>query len=1004
MSIFILVPVKRFEAAKTRLSPALAPKDRSALASAMLEDTLQVLKGLSGIDGIALVTREPLAIKLAKSLDILAIEDTASDLNGALELGRSTLLDAAPDASVLVLPADLPGLRAEDVETLIAAHAVNQAPVIVPAHDGDGTNALLTASGNHIAYEFGPASYKRHLARLSAQDDRALTLGLPSFARDIDLPEDLGTLKQLPGGRKSAHVLAQPSQFADYDGPEDLSALLAETDIQSLMARAREKRDQAFPALVTYSPKVFIPLTKACRDVCHYCTFAKALRRGEKAFLSPEEVLEIAREGKKAGCHEALFTLGEKPELRYKAAREALAELEFETTVDYLAHVAKLVRDETGLLPHLNPGTLTAAEFERLRPAAASMGMMLETTSDRLSARGGPHFGSPDKVPAVRLAALDAAGEAKVPFTTGLLIGIGETREDRLDTILKIRQSHAKYGHVQEVIIQNFLPKPGTKMQAFPPADPIEHQWTIAAARLLLQDDISLQAPPNLAAGTGAELVEAGINDWGGVSPVTIDHVNPEAPWPSLERLADITEASGKTLAPRLTIYPKYLRKAETWLHKDMTKHVLRVADATGLAFEGSWMPGSLETPPVIRTSGDVDHRVRAILDKDPGTGLAQEEIVTLFEARGASFHAICQHADRLRQKTNGDMVHYVVTRNINYTNVCTYGCSFCAFSKGKKHENLRGPAYDLDIKEFSRRVAEAWARGGTEICLQGGIHPGYTGETYLNLLRHAREAAPGIHIHAFSPLEIWQGAKTLGLSLTEFLTQLKDAGLSSLPGTAAEILDDEIRQVIAHDKITTDEWFQVMRAAHSIGLKSTSTIMYGHVEEPRHWAKHLMRLREHQLEYGGFTEFVPLPFVALEAPIYLRGGSRRGPSWREAILMHAVARIVFFGVIDHVQTSWVKMGPEGSALCLNSGADDLGGTLMNESITRAAGAVHGQEFAPWQMRDLIHSLKRTPKQRSTLYGEVSQERQQSSMQAAPLEELINTPFVSKKRQQHQDA
>ncbi|MEP3257835.1 MAG: 5-amino-6-(D-ribitylamino)uracil--L-tyrosine 4-hydroxyphenyl transferase CofH [Roseibium sp.] len=784
----------------------------------------------------------------------------------------------------------------------------------------------------------------------------------------------------------------------------DLEALIAETDIQSLMHRARTRRDAAFGSLVTYSPKVFIPLTMACRDVCHYCTFAKPLKAGQKVFLSPEEVLDLARKGEKAGCQEALFTLGEKPELRYRSAREALDELGFETTVDYLAYVAGLVRDQTNLLPHLNPGTLTTAEFEKLRPTAASMGMMLETTSQRLSARGGPHFGSPDKEPAARLAALEAAGKARVPFTTGLLIGIGETRQETVEALLAIRDTHSKFGHIQEVIIQNFLPKPDTKMRAFPPADPIEHQWAIAVARLILPMEISIQAPPNLAAGTGEELLQAGINDWGGVSPVTIDHVNPEAPWPSVEKLAKITASEGKTLAPRLTVYPAFIHRADDWIAPLMARSVLRGSDGDGLAFEGSWTPGSHQKLPEVRKGGSVDPEIQAILNLAPGTILTEEQIVRLFSARGDSFHAVCVHADQLRQATNGDRVHYVVTRNINYTNVCTYGCTFCAFSKGKTHEELRGPAYDLDMEEFSRRVAEAWARGGTEICLQGGIHPGYTGKTYLDLLRHAKQAAPDIHIHAFSPLEIWQGAATLNLSLTDYLMKLKEAGLSSLPGTAAEILDDEVRIKIAPDKITTDQWFQVMSAAHSIGLKSTSTIMYGHIEQPKHWARHLLRLRAHQLDHGGFTEFVPLPFVALEAPIYLRGQSRKGPTWREAVLMHAIARIALYGAIDHIQVSWVKMGPEGAAVCLNSGADDMGGTLMNESITRAAGAVHGQEFAPWQMEDLIHSVGRKPFQRSTVYGHVSEERRQRAMQAAPLLDMTNTPFKARKQRNRLNA
>ncbi|MEN0000225.1 MAG: 5-amino-6-(D-ribitylamino)uracil--L-tyrosine 4-hydroxyphenyl transferase CofH [Pseudomonadota bacterium] len=780
--------------------------------------------------------------------------------------------------------------------------------------------------------------------------------------------------------------------------------LLDNADLDDLMRMARAKRDAAFGQIVTFSPKVFIPLTKACRDVCHYCTFAKPIRPGQKAYLSPDEVLDIARRGEKAGCREALFTLGEKPELRYRAAREALDAMGFATTIEYLAHVAGLVRDQTGLLPHLNPGTLTAAEFDALKPVAASMGMMLETSSDRLSARGGPHFGSPDKVPAKRFETLELAGQAGVPFTTGLLVGIGETRQERVDALVKIAEAHARHGHVQEVIIQNFLPKPDTRMHAHPPADPLDHQWTIAAARLLLPADVSLQAPPNLAAGTGAELLAAGINDWGGVSPVTIDHVNPEAPWPSLERLADITQSSGKTLAPRLTIYPRYIRKADRWLAPEMRIGVLRASDADGLAFEGKWTPGSLEAPPVISKVGGVDPAIEEVLALQPGTELTEAQITTLFSARGADFHAVCRAADALRCAVNGDKVHYVVTRNINYTNVCTYSCSFCAFSKGKSHEHLRGPAYDLDMKEFSRRVAEAWERGGTEVCLQGGIHPGYTGETYLNIVRVAKEAAPDIHIHAFSPLEIWQGAQSLGLELSDYLAPLKEAGLSSLPGTAAEVLDDEIRAIIAPDKISTDQWFAVMAAAHQLGLKSTSTIMYGHVDGPVNWARHLLRLRAHQQTFGGFTEFVPLPFVAEEAPIYLRGQSRRGPTFREAVLMHAVARIVLHGAIDHIQTSWVKMGPQGAGTCLNSGADDLGGTLMNESITRAAGAAHGQEFAPAAMEALIRSIGREPQQRTTFYAPVSAERRRAAMLAAPLAKTVNTPFSKRRMKRAQRA
>ncbi|SLN70559.1 5-amino-6-(D-ribitylamino)uracil--L-tyrosine 4-hydroxyphenyl transferase CofH [Roseisalinus antarcticus] len=766
---------------------------------------------------------------------------------------------------------------------------------------------------------------------------------------------------------------------------------LFDTPLPDLMAAARERRDKAFPALTTYSPKVFIPLTKLCRDVCHYCTFAKPPRPGQSVYLSPEEVLAIAREGAGMGCREALFTLGERPELRYRAAREALDALGFDSTLQYLAHVAALVRDETGLLPHLNPGTLTLGEFRMLRPAAASMGMMLESLSQTLFQRGGPHFGSPDKDPAARLATLDAAGAARVPFTTGLLVGIGETRADRIEALEAIRDSHARHGHVQEVIVQNFMPKADTRMRDHPPAAPDDHLWSIAVARLILPPEISVQAPPNLAAGTGAELIEAGINDWGGVSPVTPDHVNPEAPWPEIDTLAAITAGAGKTLAPRLTIYPRF--QSEDWIDARMTKAVLRSADGEGLSFEGGWTPGVHDAAPLPGGGGAPDARIAAVLDAAGTRDLTEDEIALLFTAREGDFHRVCAHADALRRAVNGDASHYVVTRNINYTNVCTYGCRFCAFSKGRRTDALAGTAYDLDLPEFERRVAEAWDRGATEVCLQGGIHPDYTGQTYLDLLRAAKRAAPGIHVHAFSPLEITQGARTLGLPLADYLGMLREAGLGSLPGTAAEILDDGIRARIAPDKITTAEWFEVMEAAHGLGLRSTATIMYGHVEGYIHWARHLSRLAAHQRRFGGFTEFVPLPFVALEAPMYLKGEARRGPTFREAVLMHAVGRIVLHGLIDHVQVSWVKMGPEGAAACLAAGADDLGGTLMNESITRAAGAIHGQEFAPHRMEALARDAGRSPRQRTTLYGPVPQERQLRAMQAAPLAQMTNTPL-----------
>jgi FO synthase len=785
-------------------------------------------------------------------------------------------------------------------------------------------------------------------------------------------------------------------------------------DIRPMMRVAAALRDKGHGDRVSYSRKVFIPLTRLCRDVCHYCTFAQPPRDGEPLYLDPEAVLAIARAGAAAGCHEALFTLGDKPELRYAAARAALAKLGHETTLSYLAAMAELVLRETGLLPHLNPGVMSRAEIDSLRRVSASQGIMLETAAARLGRRGGPHFGSPDKDPAVRLATIAAAGEAAVPFTSGILIGIGETRAERIAALLALRDLDDRHGHLQEIIIQNFRAKPGTRMAAASEPDLADHLWTIAAARLIFGPDMNIQAPPNLNAQALGALIAAGINDWGGVSPVTPDHVNPEAPWPALDRLAAETAAAGKLLVPRLALYPEYARAPEKWLDPALRAPVLRLMDAEGYARPDDWVAGSGSAPPAaapslrrprLRGREGEGADLAAILDRGAaGETLAEAEIVRLFAARGDEFDAVCAAADRLRRRVSGDTVSYVVTRNINYTNVCYFRCQFCAFSKGKLSENLRGRPYDLDHAEIIRRVEEAWARGASEVCLQGGIHPEYTGATYLALCRAIKKAVPQIHIHAFSPLEIWQGAKTLGRAVPDFLRELRAAGLGSLPGTAAEILDDEIRAQICPDKVNTEEWLEVMAAAHAEGLQSTVTIMYGHVEGYRHWARHLLRIRRLQARTGGFTEFVPLPFVPMETPIYLKGRARRGATWREAVLMHAVARLALHPVIGNIQTSWVKMGAEGAAFCLNAGANDMGGTLMNESITRAAGAVHGQEMPPAALEELIRGQERTPRQRTTLYGTAPAERRAAAFAAAPLAQWVNTPARRWERQREQAA
>lgn len=751
------------------------------------------------------------------------------------------------------------------------------------------------------------------------------------------------------------------------------------TPLPTLMAEAQALTLESQGRRVTYSRKVFIPLTQLCRDVCHYCTFAKAPRQIRQPYLSVEKAVAIAREGQQAGCTEALFTLGDQPELRYRAAREALAELGFDSTLDYLFTVAKEVYEKTGLLPHLNPGVMSRDELSKLRTVSASMGIMLETVSPRLSEKGGPHYGSPDKLPSVRLETLRLAGELCIPFTTGLLIGIGETRQERIDSLLAIRDLHQQYGHIQEVIIQNFRAKPGTKMANHPEPTLDDHLWSIAVARLILGGDMSIQAPPNLQPGMLAELINAGVNDWGGVSPVTPDHVNPEKPWPHLDKLHSETETAGRHLLPRLPVAPSYALRPECWVDKDMAAGVLRLSDSVGLSRGDHWFAGSGDAIPEQASHWLPKHsfsiprhqQLTQCLDQAvAGEELSEASIARLFDVQGSALSAVLQTADQLRQQTVGQTVTYVVNRNINYTNICGYHCEFCAFAKGqgKQAKELRGPAYRLDLEEVAHRAQQAWDLSATEVCLQGGIHPQFTGDTYLSIVQAVKAKVPDMHIHAFSPLEVHHGAETLGLPLDEYLQRLKEAGLATLPGTAAEILHEDVRQIICPDKLTTERWLEVVRTAHHCGLKTTSTIMFGHVDHPSHWASHLLKLRRLQEETGGITEFVPLPYVHMEAPLWRRGQSRSGPTFREAVLMHAVGRLVLNPLIPNIQTSWVKMGAQGAAYSLGAGANDMGGTLMNESITRAAGGVNGQEFTVENIQAVANELGRPCEERTTLY------------------------------------
>jgi FO synthase len=749
---------------------------------------------------------------------------------------------------------------------------------------------------------------------------------------------------------------------------------LIRTPLDELMREAARIRDASFGDHVTFSPKVFVPLTMLCRDRCGYCTFAKPPARLESPFLELDAVLDIAQRGAAAGCHEALFTLGEAPEERYPDARDWLQARGYASTVDYLVAACRAVIDEAGLLPHANAGALSYDDLLRLRAVSPSQGMMVETLAARLGEPGGPHHGAPDKTPERRLATLDAAGRAHVPFTTGVLVGIGETREERIEALLAIAAAHEAHGHVQEVIVQNFLPKPGTAMHRASACDRDEFLWTIAVARVLLPASVHLQAPPNLSAADelGA-LLDAGIDDWGGVSPVTIDHVNPERPWPALDRLRDATAAKGKALVARLTIYPEYVRAPETWIDESLRFDVQCHSDGEGFARDDTWAAGGDAPPPALlplpfpaRAGGPVGEVLTGVLN---GEEAGVDELVTLLGARGSEVGRVAEVADALRAEIVGDDVTFVRNRNINYTNVCTFRCKFCAFSKGPLSLNLRGNPYLLDIAEIQRRVVEAVDCGATEVCLQGGIHPEFTGDTYADICAAVKDVAPSIHVHGFTALEVTEGARRLGVVLPDYLARMRAAGLATLPGTAAEVLDDEVRAVLCPDKVTTDEWLDAHRAAHAVGLKSNVTIMFGSIERPVHVARHLVRTRAVQKETGGFTEFVPLPFVHMATPIFLQRKARPGPTWREVVLMHAVGRIAYRGSIDNVQVSWVKAGVHGARQVLQAGANDLGGTLMDENISRAAGASHGQELDEAEFRAIVDPIGRRLVQRTTLYG-----------------------------------
>ncbi len=801
---------------------------------------------------------------------------------------------------------------------------------------------------------------------------------------------------------------------------DEAAALLAADGplLDDLLAVAGGVRDAGLreagrPGVVTYSKKVFIPLTRLCRDRCHYCTFATVPHRLPAAFLERDEVLAIAREGAAQGCKEALFTLGDRPEERWPAARQWLDERGYDSTLDYVRACAIAVLEETGLLPHLNPGVLTWADLQRLKPVAPSMGMMLETTATRLwSEPGGPHFGSPDKEPAVRLRVLDDAGRVGVPFTTGILIGIGETRAERVDAIFAMRRAAREFGHIQEVIIQNFRAKPDTAMRGMPDAELRELAATVAVARVIMGPKARIQAPPNLIDAEFALLLRAGIDDWGGVSPVTPDHVNPERPWPQIEHLRAMSQRAGFALRERLTIYPEYVRRGDNWLDPRLAAHVAALADPeTGLADERAMPVGRPWQEPDDVAGGRVD--LFATIDTEGRTGdrrgdfdsvygdwaevashvrqapaaggsdvlaglrLAAEnpadllrpehedKALALFAADGSALDELVRLADDLRREVNGDDITYVVNRNINFSNVCYVGCRFCAFAQRERDAD----AYRLSVEQVADRAEEAWRDGASEVCMQGGIDPKMPVTAYADLVRAVKQRVPGMHVHAFSPMEIVTGAAKAGVSVREWLTGLKEAGLDTIPGTAAEILDDDVRWVLTKGKLPASTWVDVVTTAHQLGIRSSSTMMYGHVDHPRQWLGHFRVLAGIQDVTGGFTEFVALPFIHTNAPIYLAGIARPGPTWRENRVVHAMARVLLHGRIGNIQCSWVKLGDDGTRAMLNGGCNDLGGTLMEETISRMAGSEHGSARTVAQLKELAAAAGRPAVERTTVYG-----------------------------------
>ena len=1018
-----IVPVKSWGAGKQRLESDRRPD----LARAFALDVLAVLDASELVDRVVVVGDEP-ELLAGPSRIVLADPGT---LNGAVEVARDHLIDQGVSGPVVVVPADLPALTVEALDGALRQLSQHSS-AFIPDATGDGTTLLSAADAAELGPNYGPGSANEHGRRAVAvlDVDPRVRRDVDS-ATDLDIAVDLGVGTQTtatvaaPNDRQIARAVARVEAGKSVDAGEIEALLAARGDaLNRLMAVARRVRDAGLAdvnrdGVVTYSRKVFIPITRLCRDRCHYCTFVKTpaqlARQGEAPFLSLDEIVAIAAEGAAQGCKEALFTLGDRPEDRWPEAQQWLEEAGYGSTLEYVRAAAIRVLEETGLLPHLNPGVMSWAEMNRLKAVAPSMGMMLETTSRRLfETKGLAHFGSPDKNPDVRLRVLADAGRLSIPFTTGLLIGIGETLAERADSVLALRQAAREHGHVQEVIIQNFRAKPATAMRHVDDLGLAEYLAAIATTRVVLGPRMRVQAPPNLVdLAETRSLLDAGVDDFGGISPVTPDHVNPERPWPQIDQLAKVCADAGFALRERLTAHPEYLDAP--WLDPRLRTHVDALRGADDLADEsasvvghpwqepdGGWdTVGRSDLHREIDTDGRatdrrsdfedvygdwsvlreqvVDRRAPERVPSDVAAALAvaerntnnltREQTLTLITAEGAGLELVSRFADELRREAVGNDVTFVVNRNINFSNVCYTGCRFCAFAQRESDAD----AYRLSPDEVAARVIEAREAGATEICMQGGIDPALPASVYTDLARTVKAADPAMHLHAYSPMEIMTGVARTGLSVEEFLISLREAGVDSLPGTAAEILDDDVRWILTKGKLPTAEWIDVVTTAHRVGLPTTSTMMYGHVDHPGHWVDHLRLLANLQRETGGFTEFVPLPFVHQSSPIYLAGVARPGPTVRDNRAVHAVARIVLNGLIDNIQCSWVKLGPDTCTDVLNGGVNDLGGTLMEETISRMAGSTNGSRKEVAELEAMAALAGRPARQRTTLYGRVPQ-------------------------------